>query len=856
MIKMDSKRHWAEQKRGAIHRMVAALFLCSALFSQAATNWVDGLAYGTDYSALATAGSIASVSSTNGSLIVGHESTTNLTLGHDITGFVFITNKVAGFKVDATGATVTTSKDYVFTAINATNLVITGGRFIGTVGSGGSSPPPIPGRPDPTNSTSAAMGGLLLNSTATISGAEFAGIEHTAGFTMGRSTVSISNSIFRGGDTGTGLIAHNNSMVTIQSGSFTGGVGKTAFYLQDSDATIHDGTFVGNIGGSSAVASDGLFSELTGATTNQVNLHGGTFSSLAFYGVDGSVQHFMAGTNLTVHNGIIQDGGTVVVDNQSDSALTNITVFNGTMAFPSNAFTLLDGGSFILGGQNSTAAFGNLDISADATVDVGTGQLTADRLSVQSSGSLAFGINESTNGFATLATAYFHTNATISVDAATANFGSGTNDVTLLSASSGIFMVGVSTNPASSEDFTTNNVEVVVSERSRLEDIIVLGPFLSLRFTTLTLREYWNVDGQMGDLADELDTINNPEMMAIINAIDDPALSGAITEETYFTTMNTFQTAMQGLQAALGQSVSRGAEFREELKLLPPGAKGPQRNNELRGWGKYHGQFYNHDAEGLNSAYDATLHGGVVGVDKSFGDLLLGLSGGGGNYSTTTGDDGREDIRAYHGALYGTYGTDRAYFDAGIAYGFNAVETRTSGPFVLSGEFDAEVATAYLGGGYDLIDTDGGTIFTPEASIQYSMYEQDAYSETSDNAVPRNIDAFDADSLRSSIGLNVSMLNTTALKTFGFKIDGRFHWLHEFNPEPGNMSFSLEGGSNDYQLAHPLLDEELFRAGFGVSFFNTLRQKPKNVLLRFDFDELFGDGFNSHNLSAKLIYAF
>ena len=100
------------------------------------------------------------------------------------------------------------------------------------------------------------------------------------------------------------------------------------------------------------------------------------------------------------------------------------------------------------------------------------------------------------------------------------------------------------------------------------------------------------------------------------------------------------------------------------------------------------------------------------------------------------------------------------------------------------------------------------------------------------------------------------MLNTTALETFGFKIDGRFHWLHEFNPEPGNIGFSLEGGGNDYQLAAPPLDEETFRAGFGFSFFNTLRQKPKNVLLRLDFDELFGSDFNSHNLSAKVIYAF
>jgi len=810
MIKMDSTRMGGGGQK-AKHLAVLAFFLC-ALSSQAATNWVEGLAYGTtDWS---TAGSIFSQASTNGSLIVGHESTTNLTLAHAITGFVFITNKVDGFKVDAAGATLTTSEDYVFTAVNATNLVIEGGRFIGAVGTGGGLPP-IPGRPNPTNSTRAALGGLLLSSTATINGAEFAGIEHTDGLAMDRSALTTSNSTFRGGDTGAGLVARNHSTLTIHSGSFTGGIGNTALYLQDSDATIHDGTFTGNIGGTSIIAGDGLFSILTGATTNQVNLHGGTFSSLAFYGIDGSVQHFLAGTNLTVQNGIIQDGGTVIVDDQSGGALTDIWIESGTMDFGGDAFSLPDGGT------------------------------------------LGFGIGESTNGFLTAGTAYFHTNSTIEVNASSAGFTSGTTNVVLLSTSGGIFIGDTATNRvATSADFTDDNVAATVSGRTKLEDIFVdSGQFLRFHFTTLSLGEYWNVDGQMGELADELEDINNPAMMATIDAIDDPDLSQAITEETYFTTMNTFQTAMQGLQAAVGQSVSRGAEFREQLKLAPPGAKGPERKNDLRGWAKFYGQFHTHDAEGLNPGYDTTLHGGVAGVDHSFGNLLIGISGGSGRYSTTSGSDGEENTTAYNGSLYATYGTDRAYFDAGIAYGFNQVETRTTSPFVLNGEFDAQILSGYLGGGYDLVDTAGGTVFTPEVSIQYSTYKQDAYSETSDTAVPRNIDAFDADSLRSSLGINVSMLNTTALETVGFKLDGRIHWLHEFNPEPGNMGFSLEGG-NDYQLTAPLLDEEIFRIGFGFSFFNTLRQKPKNVLLRLDFDELFGDGFNSHNLSAKVIYAF
>jgi len=813
---MNKHSNWyrTESKKRAMHWRVSAFFLCSALFTQAADNWVDGIAYGTNFSDLATASSISSLSNGVGSLVIGHTNTTHLTLNHDVSGFVFITNKVDEFTVSASG-TNTSQNSAVFFAENATNLMISGGHFIGIEGAGGSFPP-IPGQPIPTNSTISAMGGQLLNSDVVIDGTEFAGVNDTVGLQIEQTALTVSNGIIRGGTSGIGLLAFDNSTVTIHAGSFTGGVGTTAFYLEDSDATIYGGTFAGNLGGTNIVAGDGLFSELTGATTNQINLQGGNFSSLAFFGVDGSVQYFLAGTNLTVQNGIIQNGGTVMVDNQSDSALQDLLIFSGTMDFTTNTFSLQDGGE------------------------------------------LGFGITDSTNGFLTADTVNFHTNASLFVNASAAGFTSGTNNVTLLSASNGIFMVGTSTNTATDADFTTNNVSATVSGRTRLDDVFVdSNQFLRFQFTTITLGEYWNADGQLGSLANELELINNPEMMAIIDAIDDPDLSKELTATTYFTTMNTFQTALQGLQAALGQSISRGAEFREQLKLIPLGAKGPaQRKNDLRGWAKYYGQFYSHSAEDLNREYDSTLHGGVIGVDKSIGNLLVGISGGGGNYRITDSADSEETLDAFHGALYGTYGTKRAYFDAGVAYGYNKVETQTGGPFTLTGEFDAQVISAYLGGGYDLIDTKGGTVFTPEASIQYSVYEQDAYSETSDTAVPRNIDAFDADSLRSSLGMNVSMLNKTEFETFGFKLDGRFHWLHEFNPEPGNMTFSLQGGSNDYQLAHPLLDEEIFRVGFGFSFFNTLRQKPKNVLLRLDFDELFGDGFNSHNLSAKVIYAF
>ncbi len=915
MMKKYSNWHRAESKKRAMHWMVPALFLCSALSARAQSNTVIGTAFGTNYSELATATTISSEVDGDGYLVIGWKDTTGITLSNNVSGTIGIGNNFDNFTITATGGTITSATNMLAPALSVsggTNLNIIGGNFLG---SGGASTITIEGPPPPgggsslitLHSTNATVGGainsvqFLTISNSTFKGATYAPSLYEVHGTDGLNLNHVGTNIIDGTSTfvggaggsvdfattntmtygGCGLSAYNNSTVIVSNGTFQGGstgdasagsgftstsIAGPGLFVKDSTLHIVDGTFTGGDTGSAdtsiagagilAIDSDitvdggtftggqdgtksfyGLLSNATAGKTNSIALNGGTFNFVGFGGE--GMQLLSTGTNgPVISDSMVLISGTLIATNQNNAPFQTTTIQNGTMRFTEN-FNLANAGRLYIASTEATVDFaGDFTASSNATLWIsahtnGTGTITADN-------------------------AYFHADSILAITNQLAGLSVGSSVTsTVVSATSDIHVItsGGTTNSATDSNFAENvNIYTNAAKRTGLADIMLDGGNLKLRFTTKTLREHWNATGQFGDLADELDDIDNKEMLTLID--NNPNTSGPLVEQTYFTTMNTFQTAMQGLQAAVGQSVSRGAEFREELKLLPPGAKGPQRNNDLRGWGKYHGQFYSHDTEGLNSAYDATLHGGVIGVDTSLGNLLLGLSGGGGNYSTTTGSDGKEDIRAYHGALYGTYGTDRAYFDAGIAYGFNAVETRTSGPFVLNGEFDAEVATAYLGGGYNLIDTDGGTIFRPEASIQYSMYEQDAYSETSDNAVPRNIDAFDADSLRSSLGLNVSMLNTTALKTFGFKLDGRFHWLHEFNPDPGNMSFSLEGGSNDYQLAHPLLDEELFRVGFGFSFFNTMRNKPKNVLLRFDFDELLGDGFNSHNLSAKLIYAF
>lgn len=877
MFKTNLKpRHKVADSKKAVRFAAIALFLfLSILPTQGQTNLVSGTAYGTNYIDLATTNSIESIEDGEGSLLIGYTNTTDLALKHDLVGFIVISNEVADFSIVATtNAVVTSSVGPALTVINATNLSLTGGLYIGVVETG--------------------VGGLLRNSTATIDGSEFVGSAGNAGMVVQASDLIITNGSFSGGAGASGFFAVSNSTVTINSGSFTGLVGlavqtsdlvvndgsfsggeggsgllaisnstvtihggsytgrdNTAFYLQDSDATVYDGTFVGNVGGGETLYGDGLFSELTTASTNDVKLYGGTFSSVAFWGVDGSVQNFLAETNLVVQNGIVQNGGRVDVDNQSNDPLQDLLILKGTMAFQ-NAFTLSSNGVLNLSSADSLASFStDFIVDSGAVVSNALGHIDVAGSFTQSPDSLLFfAIDSDTNGMLSATDATFQTNSTIAVDATEAAFVAGTNDVTLVVTSGGIT--------------GTNNIVVDADTTGRnVFNSIYLtgGSNLVFRFTTDSLTNYWNATGAFGDFADELDSLITPEMNTIINLIDDPEISSRAVEQTYFTTFNSFQTALQGMRAAVGQSVARGTQLRDQNRMVPHGARGPRRRraqpeSRIRGWGKYYGNYYTHSKSGLYPSYESGLHGGVLGIDTSIEKLIVGISAGASRYETVFDNDARENTTAAHGNLYGTYGAERGYIDGGVAYGQNEVTTRTADPFRLDGEFDAQMVNAYLGGGYDLIDTQGGTVFTPEIAIQYAKYKQDAYTETGTAAVPRVFDKFDADSLLSSVGINIAMQKKRALKTFAFQLDGRLHWMHEFNPDPSNMNFKLAGGSNTYQLDYQSLDEEIYRIGVGCSFFNTGRRNPRNVVFRIDFDELFGDGFNSHNLSAKVTYAF
>ncbi|MDZ8119785.1 autotransporter domain-containing protein [Pontiella agarivorans] len=669
------------------------------------------------------------------------------------------------------------------------------------------------------------------------------------GIQASNSTVVIHSGTFNAGAAGSvngtddaggyALYARDGSSVTNHGGTFNAAGELHSVVIKNSDLTTYGGTYSG----------EGLLGVTTGSGTNNLYLSGGNFNGLSFINSSNGTQ-FVSVSNISVYSEVYMEGGTVEVDNIDNTAFQTLEIENGNMIFNQD-FTL--SGTLSLNSAASTVNFSELSVADGGTIDAGTGSIVASGNALFATGSI-LNLSVITNQAGSLQAAgiTFETNSSLTVDASLAGLSSGITNISIISGA----LSGFDTN--------LMNAEIVVSANTNTESRTTAafdpsGSGLSIIFDTLKLSDYWNATGDFALLANELEDLAPTEMNVIINNLG-AEQSAELVQETYFSTMNTFQVAKQGLDSALGLSLSRGTEFRDQL-ALPKSAEGPrgptaEPRNDWRFWMKYYGNFYSRSEEGLNPEYDATMHGGVIGMDKSLGRLLIGLSGGMGNYKIDAENGAEQTMNAFQGTLYSTIGFGHSFIDAGLAYGYNDVDSATADPLTLEGEFDTHLISAHLGGGIGFEFAAIGTVITPEASIRYTTYKQNGYTETGTTAAPRTFDSFDSDSMVGSLGLNAAMLNSTALETFAFKIEGRAHWLREFNPEPGDLNYQLVGGANDYTIVYPYLDEDTIRLGVGLTFFNTKKRSRKNVLLRLDFDELIGEDFNSHNLSAKAIFAF
>lgn len=270
-------------------------------------------------------------------------------------------------------------------------------------------------------------------------------------------------------------------------------------------------------------------------------------------------------------------------------------------------------------------------------------------------------------------------------------------------------------------------------------------------------------------------------------------------------------------------------------------------------WGRGYGSFIDQDTSDGFTGYEATIGGGILGLDKQINNMLMGLAGG---YARTdldgnAGKDGTSDTG--HATVYFSTHGDHAFLDINANYAFSDVETEYDA-LGYEGDYAAHTVGLYLGGGY-AITIANRVLLVPEVSILSAFYQRESYTESSDLFPDLEWDSYDEWSHLGSLGATLSMLHKLSFTDAELAVQPelRAHLLHEFNDEFPDETYMMLGGQYNVGTALKARDEDLVKVGAGVRLSKWASDTTEVGL---DVDGIFGDDYNAYVVSGKIMHRF
>ena len=261
-------------------------------------------------------------------------------------------------------------------------------------------------------------------------------------------------------------------------------------------------------------------------------------------------------------------------------------------------------------------------------------------------------------------------------------------------------------------------------------------------------------------------------------------------------------------------------------------AAAPRQEN---GWGRYfkvQGVFANQDTTANRTGFDATTFGGQFGIDYSYSpNLVIGLAVG---YTFTDAnlDGGLGDIedQTIRAGPYMSYYKDDWYVDASLTFGWHMFDSDRNIPalgLTAHSDYDGYDITGYVGAGYHF-ELDWNLYLTPIASVLYSHFSYDSFSETGAGGANLKLPSRESDSLRTRIGANISYrFPAMTLRPVPYMYMG---WEHEF-VDDDNIEAAFAGGGSPFLINVGNRDEDAFFIGGGV---NLLIKKNMAAFLRIE----------------------
>ncbi|MBW1616282.1 MAG: autotransporter domain-containing protein [Deltaproteobacteria bacterium] len=252
--------------------------------------------------------------------------------------------------------------------------------------------------------------------------------------------------------------------------------------------------------------------------------------------------------------------------------------------------------------------------------------------------------------------------------------------------------------------------------------------------------------------------------------------------------------------------------------------------------------------------FETDTSGISIGGDYMFGNFMIGAAGG---YSEsdieykTVPTEGETDTLNI--SLYGSYNAPKYYIDTILSYSNHNYDIDRYIPILnetANGDYRADEYTAYINGGYPIRVNNTVTI-TPSVSLQYSRYDQEAYTETGSSAALAVV-AMDSNSLISGLGFAVE--KTLDYGKWKFLPNAKVMWKHEFC----DTVQTVEASFAEFDSSFGTFTSEGYDQGeeaFALTLGGTI-YKGKDAALFLNYDLGIKDDYTSHAVTAGVKFYF
>ena len=175
-------------------------------------------------------------------------------------------------------------------------------------------------------------------------------------------------------------------------------------------------------------------------------------------------------------------------------------------------------------------------------------------------------------------------------------------------------------------------------------------------------------------------------------------------------------------------------------------------------WGRaYAADLDQESADGF-AGYDASVQGGVLGLDRLFDHAVIGVAGGLSRTRVTGADGHSGEADSLQGTVYASYFTDRFYLNAQVGFASSDVETDGVSSFGYHSEYGANSFSFFVGAGMGYKGFNNSVMITPEVSLLSSKYSRDGYTSSSSMSQTLGFkdmvfDSYDQWSYQSELGV-------------------------------------------------------------------------------------------------------